>query len=60
MFLATLSAVRHDVRMRNFYQRLVCAGKPKKVALVAAMRKLLIIVNAAFRSGEPYRVLQSE
>ncbi|WP_172649454.1 transposase [Thiolapillus brandeum] len=60
LFLATLSAVHHDARMRDFYQRLVNAGKPKKVALVAAMRKLLIIINAIFRSGEPYRVLQPE
>lgn len=60
LFLATLSAVRHDAHMRNFYQRLVNAGKPKKVALVASMRKLLTIINAVFRSGEPYRVLQPE
>jgi transposase len=60
LFLATLSAVRHDPRMKDFYQRLVQAGKPKKVALVAAMRKLLTIINAVFRSGEPYRVLQAD
>ena len=60
LFLATLSAVRHDRRMKDFYQRLVQAGKPKKVALVAAMRKLLTIINAVFRSGEPYRVLQAD
>ena len=60
LFLATLSAVRHDPRMKDFYQRLVQAGKPKKVALVAAMRKLLTIINAVFRSGEPYHVLQAD
>lgn len=60
LFLATLSAVRHDPRMKDFYQRLVQVGKPKKVALVAAMRKLLTIINAVFRSGEPYRVLQAD
>jgi len=54
LYLATLSAVRHDPRMREFYQRLLSAGKPKKVALVAAMRKLLTIINAVFRSGQPY------
>ena len=59
LFLATLSAVRHDLRLKAFYQRLVQAGKPKKVALVAAMRKLLTIINAVFRSGEPYRVIQA-
>lgn len=55
LYLATLSAVHHDARMMAFYHRLIEAGKPKKVALVAAMRKLLTIINAIFRSGEPYR-----
>jgi len=55
LFLASLAAVRFEPRMKDFYQRLVNAGKPKKVALVAAMRKLLTIINAVFRSGEPYR-----
>lgn len=58
LYLATLSAVRHDTRMKAFYQRLVAAGKPKKVALVAAMRKLLTIINAIFRTGEPYRTAE--
>jgi len=59
LFLTTLSAVHHDPRLKAFYQRLVQAGKPKKVALVTAMRKLLTIINAVFRSGEPYRVSQA-
>jgi transposase len=59
LFLACLSAVRFDPRMKDFYQRLLDAGKPKKVALVAAMRKLLTIINAVFRSGEPYRPTQA-
>jgi transposase len=54
LYMATLSAVRHDLRLKTFYQRLIAAGKPKKVALVAAMRKLLTIINAVFRSGETY------
>lgn len=56
LYLATLTAVRHDRRLKAFYQGLVERGKPKKVALVAAMRKLLTILNAVFRSNEPYRV----
>lgn len=55
LYMATLSAVRHDERLRAFYQRLLAAGKPKKVALVAAMRKLLTIINAVFKTGEHYR-----
>ncbi|HFD87693.1 MAG TPA: IS110 family transposase [Gammaproteobacteria bacterium] len=60
LFLATLSAVRHDRPNKDYYQRLVQAGKPKKVALVTAMRKMLTIINAVFRSGEPYRIFQAD
>jgi transposase len=49
--MATLVAVRFNAVMRVFYQRLVSAGKPKKVALVASMRKLLTILNAMVKSG---------
>ena len=46
LYMAALVAVRHNVVLRPFYQRLLVAGKPKKLALVAAMRKLLTILNA--------------
>lgn len=46
LYMAALVAVRHNVVLRTFYQRLVAAGKPKKLAIVAAMRKLLTILNA--------------
>ena len=49
LYLATLSAIRHNATLKAFYERLVAAGKPKKVALVAAMRKLLTILNAMLR-----------
>ena len=52
LYMATLVAVRHNGAMRTFYQRLVSAGKPKKVALVAAMRKLLGVLNAIAKSGK--------
>jgi len=55
LYLAALSAVRHDPRLKAFYQGLLARGKPKKVALVACMRKLLTILNAVFHSGQPYR-----
>lgn len=51
LYMATLVAVRFNAVMRTFYQRLVDAGKPKKVALVASMRKLLTILNAMVKSG---------
>ena len=46
LYMATLVAVRHNPVLRAFYERLVAAGKRKKVALVAAMRKLLGMLNA--------------
>jgi transposase len=42
-------ASRHNPAIRAFYQSLVAAGKAKKLALVAAMRKLLVILNAMLR-----------
>ena len=49
LWMATLVAVRHHPDLRSFYQRLRTNGKPPKVALIAAMRKLLIILNAILR-----------
>jgi len=54
LFMAALVASRHNPVIRAFYQRLLVAGKPKKVALVACMRKLLTILNAMVRSGKPW------
>ena len=50
-YMATLSAVRYDPTLRAFYQGLLARGKLKKVALVAAMRKLLTILNARMRDA---------
>lgn len=52
LYMATLVAVRRNAVFMRFYQRLVTAGKPKKVALVAAMRKLLTVLNAIARAGQ--------
>ena len=46
MYMATLVATRHNPVIRAFYQHLLQRGKPKKVALIASMRKLLTILNA--------------
>lgn len=54
LFMAALVASRHNPVIKAFYQRLLAAGKPKKVALVACMRKLLTILNAMVRSGMPW------
>lgn len=55
LYMATLAATRHNPVIKNFYLRLITRGKPKKVALVAAMRKLLTILNDMVRSGERWR-----
>jgi len=51
LYMAALVATRRNPVIRAFYERLLAAGKPKKLALVACMRKLLTILNAMARSG---------
>ncbi len=55
LYMATLVATRHNPIIRQYYQRLIGAGKAPKVALVACMRKLLVILNAMLRSGMPWK-----
>lgn len=50
LYMAALVGIRHNPVIRRFYERLLVAGKPKKVAIVACMRKLLTILNAMVRS----------
>lgn len=52
LYMAALVATKHNPTIRAFYLRLVAAGKPKKLALVACMRKLLTILNVMARSGQ--------
>ncbi len=52
LYMATLVAARHNPRIKAFYQRLLAKGKPKKVALVAAMRKLITILNTLIKNDE--------
>lgn len=52
LYMAALAAIRFNVVIKQFYERLVAAGKPKKVAIVACMRKLLTILNAMVRTGK--------
>lgn len=54
LYMATLSATRFNPLIRTFYQRLRQAGKPTKVALVAAMRKLLTILHAILKHDSPW------
>ncbi len=55
LYMATLSAARHNPTIRKFYQRLVAKGKEKKVALVAAMRKFLTILNTLIKKDELWK-----
>jgi transposase len=52
LYMAALVAARRNPVIKGFYQRLVAAGKPKKLALVACMRKLLTILNHLVRTGQ--------
>jgi transposase len=54
LYMAALVGTRYNPVLRNYYQRLLAAGKAKKLALVACMRKLLVILNAIVRSGLPW------
>jgi transposase len=55
LYMAALSAKKHNPFLRKFYQRLIQHGKEKKVALTACMRKLLVILNAMVRTNQPWR-----
>jgi transposase len=55
LYMATLVATRFNPQIKSFYQRLLAKGKEKKVALVAAMRKLLTILNALIKKDELWR-----
>jgi transposase len=55
LFVATMSAVRHNPTIRAFRRRLLAKGKPKMVVMVACMRKLLTILNAILRDQKPWQ-----
>jgi transposase len=57
--MGALVAARRNPVVREFYERLLAAGKPKKVALVACMRKLLSILNAVLKHSTPWRSTSS-
>jgi transposase len=57
LYMAALVATRCNQPIRDFYTRLRAAGKPAKVALVACMRKLLLLCNSLIRSNSPWRAI---
>lgn len=57
LYMAALSATRFNPRIRPHYERLLAAGKCKKLALTACMRKLLTMLNAMVRDNRPWKPL---
>lgn len=55
LYMAALVGARHNPVLRAFYRRLREAGKPGKVALVACMRKLVVILNSMLKRGQPWQ-----
>jgi transposase len=56
LYMATLAAIRSNAAISAFHKRLIAAGKAKKVAITACMRKLLTILNAIIRTNKPWSV----
>jgi transposase len=54
LYMAALSASKHNPRIKAFYDRLIRMGKEKKVALTACMRKLLVLLNAIIRVNQNF------
>ena len=54
-YMGTLAATRFNPVIRDFYQRLLAAGKPQQLALVAGLRKLLVILNAMLKQRSSWR-----
>ena len=52
LYMGALVAARRNPVIRQFYQRLLAAGKPKKLALTACMRKLLTVLNSMAKTGK--------
>ncbi len=55
LYLPTLTATRRNPVLRTLYQRMIARGKPAKVAIIAAMRKLLTILNAILKTQTPWQ-----
>lgn len=54
LYMVALVASRSNATIKKFYEKLIQAGKPKKVALTACMRKILTILNAIVRDNQPW------
>lgn len=55
LYMAAVTASRHNPVLRPFYDRLIAKGKPAKVALIAVLRRLVVFANAVLKSGQPWK-----
>jgi transposase len=55
LYMAALAATRTQQGLRAFYLKLIAAGKPRKLALIAVARKLLVILNTVLGRGTPWQ-----
>lgn len=60
LYMATVAAARYNPVIKAFYQKLLAAGKPTKVALVACMRKLIVILNSMVKTKTEWQVLNAK
>ena len=60
LYMGALAASRCNPVIRDFYRRLLAAGKPKKLALTACMRKLLVTLNSMLKHGSPWHDLSPQ
>src|SRR6195256_977713 len=55
LYMAAVTASRHNPVLRPFYERLIAKGKPPKVAIIAVLRRLVVFANAVLKSGQPWK-----
>jgi transposase len=56
LYMATISAIKCNYKIKSFYTRLIAAGKKPKVAITACMRKLIVILNAMVKQQKPWQI----
>jgi len=54
LYIPTLVSIQHNYKIKVFYERLVSKHKPKKAAVIAAMRKLLLVAHAIYKNKTVY------
>jgi transposase len=59
LYMGAVVAIRHNPIIKDFYERLLLRGKPKKLAITACVRKMLVILNAMVRDQKPWQVSEN-